>query len=63
MSARSKLDSALQAIDSSETVLKRLKNSTTDDELHSQLRKAMRELDDARQYIERARREVRDLER
>lgn len=61
MSAKSKLDSALQAIDNSETVLNRLKNSTTDDELHSQLRKAIREIDEARQYIQRARREVRDL--
>lgn len=61
MSASTKLGNALQAIDDAERVLKRIKNGTTDSELQYEIRKSLRELDEARQYIESARREVRDL--
>ncbi len=63
MSARAKLRSALQSIDDAERVMKRIKNASEDADLQYQLRKVLRELDEAKQYIERARCEVRDLER
>ncbi|MES2908985.1 MAG: hypothetical protein V4688_07465 [Pseudomonadota bacterium] len=43
--------------------MKRIKNASEDADLQYQLRKVLRELDEAKQYIERARCEVRDLER
>ena len=63
MSARTKLTSAIQSIDDAERAIKRIRNATDDSDLQYQLRKAMRELDEAKQYIDRARREIGDLER
>lgn len=62
MSASAKLRSAIQSIEDAERVIKRIRNATNDGDQY-QLQKAMRELDEAKQYIDRARREVSDLER
>lgn len=61
MSTRQKLSGALQALDDAERIMKRIKNSSEDADVQYQLRKALRELDEAKQYIERARREVGNL--
>ena len=58
MSAKQKLLGAISAIDDAERVLKRLKNSTSDPDVGTKVRKALRELDEARQYIQRANREM-----
>lgn len=62
MSASAKLRSAIQSIEDAERVIKRIRNATNDGDQY-QLQKAMRELDEAKQYIDRARHEVSDLER
>lgn len=61
MSAREKLNSALQSINDAERVMKRIRSASDDANIQYQLRKALRELDEAKQYIERARREASDL--
>jgi DNA mismatch repair ATPase MutS len=61
MSARAKLNSALQSINDAERVMKRIRIASDDANIQYQLRKALRELDEAKQYIERARREASDL--
>lgn len=61
MSARAKLNSALQSINDAERVMKRIRSASDDVNIQYQLRKALRELDEAKQYIERARREASDL--
>jgi len=62
MSASSKLSRALQSLDDAERIIKRTKNASTDSDLQYQLRRSLREIEEAKQEIERARREVRDLE-
>lgn len=62
MSIVSKLSSALKAIEDAEKVIKRVKSSTADSDVQYQMRKTLRELDEAKSYVERARREVRDIE-
>lgn len=62
MSIASKLGNALQAIEDAERVVKRVKSSTSDNDIQYQMRKALRELSEARGYVDRARREVRDIE-
>lgn len=61
MSARVKLNSALQSINDAERVMKRIRSASDDANIQYQLWKALRELDEAKQYIERARREASDL--
>jgi DNA mismatch repair ATPase MutS len=63
MSARARLNSAIRSIDDAGRVIKRIRNATDDSDVHYQLRKAARELDEARQYIDHALREMNDLER
>lgn len=62
MSIVSKLTNALSAIEAAERVIKRVKSSTADSDVQYQMRKTLKELDDAKSGIERARREVRDIE-
>jgi hypothetical protein len=57
MSAKSKLRSALSAIDDAIRALKRARDSAPEDD---NIRRAIRELDDAEGYIKRASREVED---
>jgi hypothetical protein len=57
MSAKSKLRSALSAIDDAMRALKRARDSAPEDD---NIRRAIRELDDAEAYIKRASREIED---
>jgi hypothetical protein len=57
MSAKSKLRSALSAIDDAMRALKRARDSALEDD---NIRRAIRELDDAEAYIKRASREIED---
>lgn len=55
MSAKQKLKQALAAIDDARRALKRARDEASDD---TDIRRALRELDDAEQQIQRAIREV-----
>jgi hypothetical protein len=57
MSAKAKLRSALGAIDDAVRALKRARDSAPEDD---NIRRAIRELDDAEGYIKRASREIED---
>jgi DNA mismatch repair ATPase MutS len=62
MSIVPKLSNALHAIEDAERVIKRVKSSVADSDVQYQMRKTLRELDEAKRHVERARREVRDIE-
>lgn len=62
-SATRKIDNAIYAIDSAETALKRAQRYCGPGEADTYVRRAIRELEDAKSEVERARREVRALER
>lgn len=62
MSIVSKLTNALSAIEAAERVVKRVKSSTADSDVQYQMRKTLKELDEAKSEVERARRDVRDIE-
>jgi hypothetical protein len=60
MSAKSKLRSALRAIDDAASALRRARNNNVDADSEHQIRRALSELDEAERYIKRAIHEVQD---
>lgn len=60
MSAKTKLRSALRAIDDAMTALRRAKNNAADSDSEYQTRRAISELEDAERDIKRATRELPD---